>query len=142
MILYIGPGAGFVFGGTFIAVLAALFSGFLSLFLWPIRLIRRTISGARAYRDAKVRRIVYLGLDGFDPKLAERFLEEGKLPNLKKLADRGTYTRLRTTFPCLSPVAWSCFATGGNPAKHNIYDFLTRSLKTYAPELSSSRVRP
>jgi predicted AlkP superfamily phosphohydrolase/phosphomutase len=142
MIFYIGPGAGFVFGGTFIAVLAALFSGFLSLFLWPIRLIRRTISGARAYRDAKVRRIVYLGLDGFDPKLAERFLEEGKLPNLQKLKERGTYSRLRTTFPCLSPVAWSCFATGGNPAKHNIYDFLTRSLKTYAPELSSSRVRP
>ena len=142
MILYIGPGAGFVFGGTFIAVLAALFSGFLSLFLWPIRLIRRTISGARAYRDAKVRRIVYLGLDGLDPKLVERFLEEDKLPNLKKLSERGAYSRLRTTFPCLSPVAWSCFATGGNPAKHNIFGFLSRSVKTYAPELSSSRVRP
>lgn len=142
MILYIGPGAGFVFGGTFIALLAALFSGFLSLFLWPIRLIRQTISGARAYRDAKVKRIVYLGLDGLDPKLVERYMEEGKLPNLTKLAKGGSYSRLRTTFPCLSPVAWSCFATGGNPAKHNIFGFLSRNAKTYAPELSSSRVRP
>jgi predicted AlkP superfamily phosphohydrolase/phosphomutase len=142
MILYIGPGAGFVFGGTFVAVIVAIFSGFLSLFLWPIRLIRRTLSGARAYRDAKVRRVVYLGLDGFDPKLAERFMEAGKLPNLQKLADSGHYSRLRTTFPCLSPVAWSCFATGGNPAKHNIFGFLSRNPKTYTPELSSSRVRP
>jgi predicted AlkP superfamily phosphohydrolase/phosphomutase len=142
MMFYIGPGAGFVFGGTFVAVLAALFSGVVSLFLWPIRLLRRTLSGVRAYKDAKVRRVVFLGLDGLDPKLAERFMEEGKLPNLRKLAESGHYSRLRTTFPCLSPVAWSCFATGANPAKHNIFGFLGRNPKTYAPELSSSRVRP
>jgi predicted AlkP superfamily phosphohydrolase/phosphomutase len=29
-----------------------------------------------------------------------------------------------------------------NPAKHNIFDFLNRSLKSYVPELSSSKVRP
>ncbi len=142
MILYIGPGAGFVFGGTFLALLAALFSGFVSLFLWPIRLIRRTLSGARAYKDAKVKRVIFLGLDGFDPKLAERFLEEGKMPNLAKLKAKGSYSRLRTTFPCLSPVAWSCFATGGNPAKHNIFGFISRNPKNYTPELSSSKVRP
>ncbi len=142
MILYIGPGAGFVFGGTFLALIAALFSGFVSLFLWPIRMIRRTLSGSRAYKDAKVKRVVFLGLDGFDPKLAERYLEEGKLPNLAKLKAQGSYNRLRTTFPCLSPVAWSCFATGGNPAKHNIFGFISRNPKNYTPELSSSKVRP
>lgn len=142
MILYIGPGAGFVFTGTFLALIAALFSGLLSLFLWPIRLLRRTLSGVRAYKDAKVKRIIFLGLDGLDPKLVERYMAEGKLPNLQKLAEQGAYRRLRTTFPCLSPVAWSCFATGANPAKHNIFGFLSRSPKTYAPELSSSRVRP
>ena len=142
MILYIGPGAGFVFGGTFLALIAALFSGFVSLFLWPIRMIRRTLSGSRAYKDAKVKRVVFLGLDGFDPKLAERYLEEGKMPNLAKLREQGAYSRLRTTFPCLSPVAWSCFATGGNPAKHNIFGFISRNPKNYTPELSSSKVRP
>ncbi len=139
---YIGPGAGFVFTGTFLALLAALFSGAVSLMIWPVRAVRRLFTGARAYKDAKVKRIVYLGLDGLDPKLCERYMAEGKLPNLKKLADQGDYSRLRTTFPCLSPVAWSCFATGGNPAKHNIFGFLSRNPKTYAPELSSSRVRP
>ena len=36
--------------------------------------------------------------------------------------------------------SWSTFATGVNPAKHNIFDFLNRNLKNYLPELSSSRV--
>ena len=140
--MYIGPGAGFVLGGTFIALIVGLFSGFLSLFMWPVRLVVRTLRGAKAYRDAKVDRIVYLGLDGLDPKLCETFMAEGKLPNLQRLRQEGGYSRLRTTFPCLSPVAWSCFATGANPAKHNIFGFLSRNTKTYTPELSSSVVRP
>ena len=34
-------------------------------------------------------------------------------------------------------MAWSTFATGVNPARHNMFDFLNRNLKTYLPELSS-----
>ena len=69
-------------------------------------------------------------------------MAEGKLPNLSRMKEQGSYTKLRTTFPALSPVAWSTFATGVNPAKHNIFDFLNRDLKTYVPELASSKVRP
>jgi predicted AlkP superfamily phosphohydrolase/phosphomutase len=86
--------------------------------------------------------VICLGLDGLDPKLAERFMSEGKMPNLAALRERGSYARLRTTFPSLSPVAWSTFATGVNPAKHNIFDFLDRSLKSYVPRLSSAYVGP
>jgi predicted AlkP superfamily phosphohydrolase/phosphomutase len=35
-------------------------------------------------------------------------------------------------------VAWSSFATGTHPAKHNIFDFLGRDLRTYLPVLSST----
>jgi predicted AlkP superfamily phosphohydrolase/phosphomutase len=94
----------------------------------------------KGYRHAWVKKIVFLGLDGLDPRLTERLMAEGKLPNLARLAAEGSYTRLRTTFPALSPVAWSTFATGVSPAKHNIFDFLDRSLKTYVPQLSSARV--
>ena len=69
-------------------------------------------------------------------------MAEGKLPNLSRLREQGSYQRLRTTYPALSPVAWSTFATGVNPAKHNIFDFLNRDLRSYAPELSSAKVRP
>lgn len=139
---YIGPGGGFALMGAFFALVIALISGLFSLAVWPIRVTWRTIRSWSALRRAKVRRIVYLGLDGLDPKLTERFMEEGKLPNLARLRDDGGYRRLATTFPCLSPVAWSCFATGVNPARHNIFDFLRRNSRTYHPELSSARVRP
>ena len=33
------------------------------------------------------------------------------------------------------------FATGVNPARHSMFDFLNRNLKSYLPELSSTRVR-
>ena len=75
-----------------------------------------------------------------DPGLAERFIHEGRLPNLAKLRDLGTFRPLRTTFPAISPVAWSTFQTGVNPGKHNIYDFLGRDLANYLPYLSSAQI--
>ena len=81
---YIGPGAGIALVGSFLAVLAAMFSAFVALLTWPIRAIWLAARGRRALRKAKVRRVVILGLDGLDPELVERFLEEGRLPHLAK----------------------------------------------------------
>lgn len=66
----------------------------------------------------------------------------GKLPNFARLAREGTFKPLATTAPPLSPVAWSSFQTGVTPARHNIFDFLTRDRRTYLPDLSSARIRP
>ena len=85
--------------------------------------------------------MVILGLDGLDPGLVDRFLEEGRLPNMARLQAEGTYTRLGTTWPPLSPVAWASFSTGTNPGKHNIFDFLTRNTADYGPMMSSVRTR-
>ena len=95
----------------------------------------------RARARARVRKLIFLGLDGLDPELTEKLMAEGKLPNLARLRGARILPAARTTFPALSPVAWSTFATGVNPAKHNIFDFLNRDLRTYAPELSSAKVR-
>ncbi|MGH9632809.1 MAG: alkaline phosphatase family protein, partial [Bryobacteraceae bacterium] len=137
---YIGPGAGFAFLGSFLALLTGFLLSIGSILLWPFRMAWRLLRRKQGFRKASVKRVIFLGLDGLDPRLTERFLSEGKLPNLARLRDQGAYSRLRTTFPSLSPVAWSTFATGVNPARHNIFDFLNRSLKTYVPELSSARV--
>ena len=139
---YIGPGAGFAFIGSFLTIVLSLFASLISLCIWPFRMLWLAIRRQGRFSNAKVRKIIILGLDGLDPKLTERWMAEGKLPNLKALAQNGSYSHLRTTFPPLSPVAWSTFATGVNPAAHNIFDFLNRDLRTYAPELSSARVRP
>jgi len=85
-------------------------------------------------RRAK-QRVFVMGFDGMDPTLARRFMDEGKLPNLKKLSETGTFAKLETTQPSESPVAWASFATGVNPGKHNIYDFLVRDTSTYLPDL-------
>src|SRR5262249_26172147 len=53
----------------------------------------------------------------------------------------GSYHRLQTTCPPVSPVAWSSFATGTNPGRHGIFDFLTRDPRTYLPLISSTRIR-
>jgi predicted AlkP superfamily phosphohydrolase/phosphomutase len=137
---YVGPGAGFAFLGSFLSILLSTLAVIASLLLWPFRIIRMALV-RRGLKPTRYKKVIFLGLDGLDPGLTEKWMVEGKLPNLVNLKEKGSYQRLRTTCPALSPVAWSTFATGVNPAKHNIFDFLNRDLRSYAPELSSSKVR-
>ena len=97
--------------------------------------------GSVPVRRAK-KRVFIMGFDGMDPTLARKFMDEGKLPHLKALAESGTFAKLETTQPSESPVAWSSFATGVNPGKHNIYDFLVRDLQTYMPDLAMVKKEP
>src|SRR3954469_17627527 len=87
-------------------------------------------------------RLVILGFDGMDPALVGRWMREGKLPHLKQLAERGGMYPLATTHSPESPAAWASFATGVNPGKHNIYDFLVRDTATYLPDLGMVRREP
>ena len=87
-------------------------------------------------------RLVILGFDGMDPTLLNRWLAAGQLPNIAKLAARGGTYPLETTQSPESPTAWASFATGVNPGKHNIYDFLVRDTSTYLPDLGMVRREP
>jgi predicted AlkP superfamily phosphohydrolase/phosphomutase len=80
-------------------------------------------------------RVVVLGFDGTDPGLINRWISEGKLPNIQKLRDTGTVMPLGTTEPPESPVAWASFATGTNPGKHGIFDFLKVDREKYVPDI-------
>ena len=139
---YVGPGAGFAVIGSFFGVLAAFVAGAVSILIWPFRWVLRTLRRRRLTGTAQVRRVVVIGLDGLDPTLAERWMASGDLPHLTRLKEEGGFSRLRTTYPSISPVAWSSFMTGVDPSRHNIFDFLDRDLRTYKPKLSSSEVGP
>ena len=99
-------------------------------------------SSTTAPLKRSAQKVFVMGFDGMDPTLARRFMDEGKLPNLKALADQGTFSVLGSTQPSESPTAWSSFATGVNPGNHNVYDFLIRALETYMPDLSMVRKVP
>jgi len=132
---YAGPGAGFAVLSSFWTLFVAFLYSAYAFLTWPFRHLFRLLRHRKAYGKAQIKRAVILGFDGMDPELAGRFIAEGKLPNLAKLRDQGTFRKLRTTFPPISPVAWSTFMTGVNPGKHNIYDFLARDLNNYLPFL-------
>ncbi|MCA9243757.1 MAG: alkaline phosphatase family protein [Phycisphaerales bacterium] len=139
-VAYIGPGAGIALAGSLLAIVSAMFSALIAIVTLPIRALWHLIRGRSSMRKARVKRVIVLGLDGLEPSLTEKFMEEGLLPNLAKLREQGSYRRLGTTWPPLSPVAWSSFSTGVNPGKHNIFDFIART-HDYHPMISSVRIR-
>jgi predicted AlkP superfamily phosphohydrolase/phosphomutase len=85
------------------------------------------------------RKVIVIGLDGLEPTIVDSMLERGELPNLARIRQSGSYSRLRTTYPAQTPVAWSSFATGTNPGGHGIFDFISRDPLTYLPDAALSR---
>jgi predicted AlkP superfamily phosphohydrolase/phosphomutase len=86
-----------------------------------------------------LKKVMVIGLDGLEPKLVEPMLRRGELPHLARLEGQGGFSRVRTTVPAQTPVAWSTFATGTNPGGHGIFDFIRRDPATYLPDLALSR---
>ena len=83
------------------------------------------------------KKVIVLGVDGMDPEFVERHWSD--LPNVSRLRSVGGFRRLKTTTPPQSPVAWSTFITGLDPAGHGLFDFVHRDPKTLAPFSSMSR---
>ncbi len=84
--------------------------------------------------------LIVLGVDGMDPGFLERHWND--LPNLRSLRDRGGLTRLATTVPPQSPVAWATFITGTPPEQHGLFDFVHREPTTMQPVSSMAEIIP
>jgi predicted AlkP superfamily phosphohydrolase/phosphomutase len=70
-------------------------------------------------------RILALAFDGADYDLVRRWMAEGRLPTISRLAREGAFGPLRSTIPAFTPTAWSSFLTGLNPGRHGIFNFTT-----------------
>jgi predicted AlkP superfamily phosphohydrolase/phosphomutase len=77
-------------------------------------------------------RFLLIGLDGFEPTLAERWMDEGRLPCLSRLRNAGHYARLASTMPPATFPAWATCVTGVNPGRHGIVDFTELRPGAYA----------
>jgi predicted AlkP superfamily phosphohydrolase/phosphomutase len=137
---YIGPGAGFAFLSSFLILIVTFALAIFYLLSWPFRYALRALWRSGSRTKSSVSRVIIIGLDGMDPKLAEEFMQKGKLPNFTRLKEQGTFTSLATSYPSISPVAWSSFMTGVDPSHHNIFDFITRDPCTYQPMLTSAEI--
>lgn len=87
-------------------------------------------------------RVLVLGIDGLDAKRVAQMVRKGELRAFSQLQKRGRLCPLATSNPAESPVAWSSLATGCNPGKHGIFDFIHRDPRNYVPYLSLQRSKP
>jgi predicted AlkP superfamily phosphohydrolase/phosphomutase len=69
-------------------------------------------------------RTLVIGLDGVPHSLLERFIADGTMPNMARLASLGHLARMKVTLPEISAVSWPSFMTGANPGTHGIYGFV------------------
>lgn len=81
--------------------------------------------------EKKAKKAVFLGIDGADPMLMKRFIDEGYLPNIKKFIEEGAaeedYSMLGM-HPTITPPNWASLATGANPGTHGITCFWNHTL--------------
>ncbi|MFZ7101425.1 MAG: alkaline phosphatase family protein [Peptococcaceae bacterium] len=77
-------------------------------------------------RKALTEKIAVIGVDGFEPRLAKKFLDQGKMPNLQKFIDKGSCREdlvLLGAMPTVTPSLWTTLSTGAYPGTHGITCF-------------------
>ncbi len=68
-------------------------------------------------------KVLVIGIDGMDPKMTRRMVDEGKLPNIKKLIEMGSARKdlvILGAMPTITPPMWTTMCTGAYPSTHGI----------------------
>ena len=86
-------------------------------------------------------KVLVIGLDGVTWDLLGPWVEDGELPNLKRLMEGGAWGKLRTTLPPISSSSWSSFVTGVNPGKHGLVDFVFPGADSYKVTMVDATTR-
>jgi predicted AlkP superfamily phosphohydrolase/phosphomutase len=89
------------------------------------------------------KKVLFIGLDGSTFDVLDPLMRKGLMPRLQQFIGDGVRSPLETTIPPITPTAWVSFATGTNPGKHGIFEFLVRRKGSgKLPDMPvSSRVR-
>lgn len=82
-------------------------------------------------QSSSPRRTLVIGLDGATFDLIKPWAAEGHLPALSHLIDQGAHASLESTIPPMTAPAWTSFATGTNPGRHRLYDWIAREPDNY-----------
>ncbi|MDD5506550.1 MAG: alkaline phosphatase family protein [Candidatus Omnitrophica bacterium] len=68
-------------------------------------------------------KIIVIGIDGADNAILDSLLKEGRLPNIKKIAERGYRAYLKSTLPPLTIPAWPAMFSGKDSLHLDAFDF-------------------
>ena len=70
-----------------------------------------------------MKKVIVVGFDSMIPVLAEQFIREGRMPNLKRVMEEGTWSEAIPTYPAVTPSGWATIGTGTWPSTHGIEGF-------------------
>lgn len=90
-------------------------------------------------------KILMVGWDGATFDILLPLARQGRLPNFARLMQNGSWGRLTSTIPPLTPVAWTTISTGVNPGRHGIFDamgFNRQELRVRFVNAGARRVKP
>jgi predicted AlkP superfamily phosphohydrolase/phosphomutase len=83
------------------------------------------------------KKVLFIGMDAAEPRLIEKWINDGSLPNLKKLYGNGVYKRTVSTEKIISD-PWITVYTGANIGEHGFYNDII-----WVPEtMNSERMHP
>ena len=74
-------------------------------------------------RQALTDKIIIVGIDGMDPRLTRKLVDEGKMPATQTLIERGSARKdlvMLGAQPTITPPMWTTLATGAYPMTHGI----------------------
>lgn len=77
-------------------------------------------------------RVLVIGLDAADSRLMASAIDQGRLPHLARLRDRGAWGFVPSMYGFGSGALWPSFATGVSPAKHGRYFYRQIAPGSYA----------
>lgn len=100
------------------------------------------VKRAELRRDARSApgRVAIFALDGADWELISELADDGRVPNLKALAQGGSTGSVQSIQPMVSPMLWTTVATGLTPDRHGVLDFVDHAQQ--APVSAFSRHTP
>ena len=75
------------------------------------------------------KKVIAIGLDGAEPELIEKWSQQGFLPNLAKLQQKGVLRNLQSTVDLANGTTWTSINSGVTPAKHGMV-YYHRQLKS------------
>jgi len=81
-------------------------------------------------------KIIVIGLDGASFHLIDSWINQGELPNLKKIKENGVWGDMKSCLPPVTSPNWKCYSTGKNPGKLGIFwweNIDMKNKKIYSP---------